>query len=169
MLDPRYLGDGMLTEEKISAENAIWEYPVPGAVLAGEGLKTAIFNEYTRFLINAMAMKDAADFRYKMIERGSKTILQYWQVDCNEYKHLQILACRVFSFSVSSAASERGFSRNKFTHSVLRNWLSAASVEKLNFISINGKQFAPTNFNYEEIDTDESEDEEEGSGIVVVE
>ena len=112
---------------------AIWEYQVPGAVLTGEGLKTAMFNEYTRYLISAMAAKDAADFRYKMIERGSKTMLQYWQVDCNEYKHLQVLGCRVFSLAVSSAASERGFSRNKFNHSVLRNRLSAASVGKLNF------------------------------------
>ncbi len=46
---------------------------------------------------------------------------------------------------------------------------SAESVGKLNFISINGKQFMPTDFDYEEIDIDKGEDEEEESGIIVVE
>jgi hypothetical protein len=128
----------------------------------------AMFNEYTRFLISAMAAKDADNFHYKMIERGSKTILQYWQVDCNEYKHLQVLGCCIFSLAVSSAASERGFSRNKFNHSVLRNRLSSESVGKLNFISINGKQFMPTDFDYEVIDIIIGEDEVEERGVIVV-
>jgi hypothetical protein len=106
VLDLRYLGTGMSKADKNSAENAVREYQVPGAVLTGEGLKMAMFIEYTRFLITAMATKDGDNFRYKMIERGSKTILQYWQVDCNEYKHLQVLGCHVFSLAVSSAASE---------------------------------------------------------------
>ena len=72
-------------------------------------------------------------------------------------------------------ASERGFSTNKFNHSVLRNHLSAALVGKLNFITINGKQFASSNFNFEELedeeDKEDKEDEEgeEGSRIVVLE
>ena len=53
---------------------------------------------------------------------------------------------------MSSVASERGFSTNKFNHSVLRNRLSAARVGKLNFITFNGKQFASSDFNYEELD-----------------
>jgi hypothetical protein len=51
----------------------------------------------------------------------------------------------------------------------LRNWFSPASFRKLNFISINGKQFMPTDFNYKEIGTDGGGGEEEESGIVVVE
>ena len=39
----------------------------------------------------------------------------------------------------------------------------------LHFISIIVKPLAPTDFDYEEIDTDKGEDEEEESGIVVVE
>jgi hypothetical protein len=34
---------------------------------------------------------------------------------------------------------------------------------------MDGKQFTPTDFNYEEIDTEEGEDKEEESGIIVVE
>jgi hypothetical protein len=171
LLDPRYLGEEMSTAEKTAAENAIWEYKVPGVALTGDDLKTELCKEYTRFLIRAMAGKEAADFRFKMLEKRTKTILQYWQVDGTEYKYLQVLGCRVFSLAVSSTASERGFSRNKFNHSVLRNRLSAASVEKLNFISINGKQFAPSTFNYEELDKDEGEEEEDevDKHIVVLE
>jgi hypothetical protein len=71
-LNPSYLETGISTANKNSAE-----YQVPGAVLTGEGLKMAMFNECTRFLVSATALKDAANFLYKMIERGSKTILQY--------------------------------------------------------------------------------------------
>ena len=128
----------MSQEEKDEAKNAIWEYQVPGATLTGEDLKVKLFNEYTKYLITASAAKEGGDFQYKMLSRGSKTILQYWQVDCPQYTQLQVLGCRVFSLAVSSAASECGFSTNKFNHSVLRNRLSAARVGKLNFITING-------------------------------
>ena len=131
-----------------------------------------LFNEYTKYLITASAAKEGGDFRYKMLSRGSKTILQYWQVDCPQYTQLQVLGCRVFSLAVSSMASECGFSMNKFNHSVLQNRLSAARVGKLNFITINGKQFASSDFNYEELEDEEDEEDEEGeegSRIVVLE
>lgn len=169
LLDPRYLGEWMSQEEKDKAENAIWEYQVPGTTLTGEDLKVKLFNEYTKYLITISAAKEGGDFRYNMLSWGSKTILQYWQVDCPQYTQLQVLGCRVFSLAVSSAASKCGFSTNKFNHSVLRNCLSAACVGKLNFITINGKHFASSDFNYEELEDKEDKEGEEGSHIVVLE
>jgi len=96
LLDPQYLGEGMSQEEKDEAENAIWEYQVPGATLTGEDLKVKLFNEYTKYLITTSAAKEGGDFRYKMLSRGSKTILQYWQVDCtstHSFRFLDAMSC----------------------------------------------------------------------------
>ncbi len=89
-------------------------------------------------------------FRYQMLSKGSKTVLQYWQTDGCQWADLQSVAVRLFSMATSSVAFERNFSTMGFIHSKLRNSLSAKTVEKLVFIKSNMGAFYnyPTNNNY---------------------
>ncbi|KAG3116888.1 hypothetical protein PI124_g543 [Phytophthora idaei] len=54
-----------------------------------------------------------------------------------KYPLLAQLACRIYTFPTSSAASERSWSIRDFIHTKKRNRLDAARVEKLVFIFAN--------------------------------
>jgi hypothetical protein len=148
LLDPRYLGEGMSVNEKRLIEDKLFSSMVDQ--------KEQIFSEYTSFVINASNEKDCCDFRFQMLQKGTKTILQYWTLDGKQYPHLRATALRVFSMATSSAASERNFSMNGFIHSKLRNSLKEQNVQKLLFIKSNasqlGQDFLSTDYPYSEDD-----------------
>ncbi|KAH6566286.1 hypothetical protein BASA60_009545 [Batrachochytrium salamandrivorans] len=98
------------------------------------GKKEEMYLQYTNFVIKANHNKDRRDFRFLMLEKGTKTILQFWLVDGLEFPQLRDLALQVFGMVCSSAASERSFSTMGFVHSKLRNSLGSEKVKKLVYI-----------------------------------
>lgn len=142
LLDPVMLGDGMMEHHKTAAENALF---CSGEVDSNdEGSeqqkKEQLFSEYTDWIIKADQHRSKNDFRFQMLKKGTKSTMQYWQVDGKAYPNIRKVAIQVFSMATSSAASERGFSAMSFVHSKLRNRLSAEKVKKLIFIKNNAPQ-----------------------------
>jgi hypothetical protein len=72
-----------------------------------------------------------------MLQKRSKSPLQYWQVDGVSWPLLQQIALKVFSLATSSAASELNFSTFGFVHSKLRYCLTTEKAEKLVYSKTN--------------------------------
>ncbi len=68
--------------------------------------KEQLFSEYTSFVNQASNDRDIADFRFQMVQKGTKMILQYWTVDGKQYLVLRTIALKVLSMAASSAASK---------------------------------------------------------------
>ncbi|KAH6576247.1 hypothetical protein BASA50_002034 [Batrachochytrium salamandrivorans] len=62
------------------------------------GKKEEMYLQYTNFVIKANHNKDRKDFRFLMLEKGTKTILQFWLVDGLEFPQLarSCSACVLF-------------------------------------------------------------------------
>jgi hypothetical protein len=93
-------------------------------------------------LIATTKEKNDNSFRFKMLMKGRKTPLQYWQSDGAEWPDLQKIGVKLFTLATSSASSERNFSTMGFVRSKLRNSLSTETVEKLVYIKTNNPTFA---------------------------
>jgi hAT family C-terminal dimerisation region len=65
--------------------------------------------EYTNFIITATREKTFDLFCYKMLKKGSKSVLQYWLVDGKSWPEVQKIAIKIFGMATSSAAFERNF------------------------------------------------------------
>ena len=65
--------------------------------------------QYTNFVITATREKIIDSFSYKMLKKGSKSVLQYWLVDGKSWPEVQKVAIKLFSMSIFNAASERNF------------------------------------------------------------
>jgi hypothetical protein len=140
ILDPRYLGDAMTSDEKKVVEDSLFDL----VANKSDDAREAIYTEYVHFQVNAYKDREENDFRFKMLLNQSKTVLQYWLIDGIRYPLLQDIALKVFSLVTSSAASERNFSTAGFIHSKLRNSLKDDSVKKLIFIKTNAPQVCGT-------------------------
>ncbi|KAJ1337100.1 hypothetical protein BSLG_006860 [Batrachochytrium salamandrivorans] len=127
ILDPRYLGDGMDRELRSQVEDLLFAF---GPDESTER-KEKIYNKYTKFRVSALQERTADSFRFKMLKKGTKTVMQYWVSDGNDWPVLQQVALRVFSMACSTVASERNFSTFGFIHTKLRNSLTEDNVRKL--------------------------------------
>src|SRR5688500_1397305 len=94
-----------------------------------------------------------------MLLKGSKTVLEYWQLDRNNWPVLQELALRVFAMTCSSAASKQKFSTFGFVHTKLRNSLSGNSVKKLVYIKTNAMQLSDELMKLEEVGNVDNEED----------
>ena len=87
--------------------------------------------QYTNFVITATREKTIDLFCYKMLKKGSKSVLQYWLVDGKSWPEVQKIAIKLFSMATTSAVSERNFFTMGFLHTKLWNSLNVETVEKL--------------------------------------
>lgn len=139
ILDPRFIGDGMAFDVQAEVEDFLFSFPLVDGT-TNEERKEQLFKEYTAYRVRALSERTNDTFRFKMLTKGSKTVVQYWQCDGNTWPLLQKVALQVFAMPCSSAASERNFSTFGFIHTKLRNRLSAEKVEKLVYIKTNALQ-----------------------------
>lgn len=157
LLDPRFLGHGMPMATKKKVEDLLFEY--------ASDHKEQLFLEYTRFVINACNDKEQGDFRFQMLLKQTKTILQYWMIDGSEYPMLKEIALKVFSMVTSSAASERNFSTTGFIHSKLRNLLKESSVRKLVYIKTNAPQIGDSKAQPPSSESEDDDDMDDASSV----
>ena len=122
-------------------------------------LAEQMYDEYTQFRVSALPEKTTDSFRFKMLKRGTKTVMNYWVSEGNDWPLLQQVALRVFSMSCSSAASERNCSTFGFIHTKLRNSLTDDRVMKLVYIKTNALQLSDQLLkqHVEDIDSEEEE------------
>ncbi|KAI9916061.1 hypothetical protein PsorP6_008460 [Peronosclerospora sorghi] len=122
LLDPVIIGDSMLDEHKVQAEDALLDSISRGISITDvnkkdiEQKKEQLFVEYTNWIIKAHQDRTKNDFRFKMLSKGRKTTMQYWLVDGATYPSLRDVAVKV------------------------RNRLSGEKVKKLIFIKNNAHQ-----------------------------
>jgi hypothetical protein len=160
LLDPRHIGDKLPADSRSSLEEVLINSPIDDVTPIDDGRKEKLYIQFTVYFISATKERQVNSFRYQMLSKGSKTVLQYWQTDGCQWADLQSVAVHLFSMVTSSAASERNFSTMGFIHSKLRNSLSAKTVEKLVFIKSNMGAFYsyPTNDDYtSESDSDHAD------------
>ncbi|KAI9918506.1 hypothetical protein PsorP6_011640 [Peronosclerospora sorghi] len=142
LLDPVIIGDVVLDEHKVQAEDSLLDSISRGISITDvnrkdiEQKKEQLFVGYTKWILKAHQYRTKNDFRFKMLSKGRKTTMQYWLVDGATYPILRDVAVMV----TSSEASERGFSAMAFVHSKVRNRLSGEKVKKLFFIKNNAPQ-----------------------------
>ncbi|KAH6571036.1 hypothetical protein BASA60_007375 [Batrachochytrium salamandrivorans] len=98
-------------------------------------------------------------FRFLMLEKGTKTILQFWLVDGLEFPQLRDLALQV-SVWYAQVPRQRGvFPPWGFAHSKPRSSLGSEKVKKLVYIKTNASQFG--NQNMKDLVDTETESESE--------
>jgi hypothetical protein len=157
----RHIGDRLPADSRSSVEEVLINNPVDDVTPIDDGCKEKLYIQFTAYFISATKEKQANSFRYQMLSKGSKTVLQYWQTNGCQWADLQCVAVRLFSMATSSATSERNFSTMGFIHSKLRNSLSAKTVEKLVFINSNMGAF----YSYPTSDDYTSESDSDHAGL----
>jgi hypothetical protein len=103
---PPDVGDGMSHEQRSQVEDLLFAFGHENTMQQQE----QIYKEYTQFCVSALLLKEADSFRLKMLKKETKTVMQYWDSDGNNWRVLQKVALQVFSMVCSSAALEHIFS-----------------------------------------------------------
>ncbi|TMW65523.1 hypothetical protein Poli38472_008165 [Pythium oligandrum] len=142
LLDPRYIGKSMTREYREQIEELIFNFPETDADMGiNEERKRAISAEYTDYVIYAKNQRANGTFKWEMLEKGTRTPLQFWQTEADEWPHLKQLALTLFSLAPSSVASEKSLCKASLVQSSRRNKLSFDDMRRLAFITINDSQF----------------------------
>ncbi len=129
VLDPRYLGKHMTFRALMDFKKRICTDEDPYKPI-----------HMMQQLNDCMeVLRDARDNQMLEFEAMKKrsNILQFWKINCDEFKLIQPVALNLFTLAASSAESERNFSTMGFVHSKLRNSLKVDTVQKLVYIKSN--------------------------------
>jgi hypothetical protein len=117
--------------------------------------RETMFLEYPNYMIQASNERDECDFRFSMLVKKSKTILQFWMIEGKQFPVLRSVALIVFGMVTSSASSERNFSTTGFSHAKLGNSLKPVNVLKLVYIKTNAAQLGYGSSTNENGDSDD--------------
>ena len=88
-LDPCLLGEGLSPDSRHDLETALFETPINNVTPSSDKTKEIIYMQYTNFVITATREKIIDSFCYKMLKKGSKSVLQYWLVDGKSWPEVQ--------------------------------------------------------------------------------
>ena len=89
LLDLCLLGEGLLPDSRCDLETALLETPVNNVTPSTDKAKEIIYMQYTNFVITATREMTIDSFCYKMLKKGSKSVLQYWLVDGKLWPEVQ--------------------------------------------------------------------------------
>lgn len=112
LLDPRFLGDGMSRDTQAAVEDLLFNFPSDDTAIddeddeAREARQEAIYTQYTEFRVASLAERSKNSFRFRMLLRGRKSALQFWQSDATFWPELQAIALRVFLMTVSALTAD---------------------------------------------------------------
>ena len=159
LLDPRFIGQGLDPGNREELENILIDTPMDDQTPVDDERREVLYVQFTAYTISAMKEKTDNSFRFKILLKGRKTPLQYWQSDGAAWSDLQTICVKLFTMATSSASSERNFSTMGFVHSKLRNSLAPQTVQKLVYIKANYAAFADCIYVSDGNCTDSSEEE----------
>jgi hypothetical protein len=77
LFDPRHIGDGLPAESRNSLEEVLINSPVDNVTPIDDGRKEKLYIQFTAYFISATKERQANSFRYQMLSKGSKIMLQY--------------------------------------------------------------------------------------------
>jgi hypothetical protein len=83
LLDPRLLGEGLPPDSRHDLETALFETPINNVTPSSDKTNKIIYMQHTNFVITANREKTIDSFCYKILKKGSKSMMQYWLVDGN--------------------------------------------------------------------------------------
>ena len=111
LLDPRYCGEGLTSEERKTTERVMqWTGQMESEEVYRESVFFFFFHSQffrcSNFLSVAKKEKEANSFEYCQLQAEGRSPAQYWDIE-TEYPLIQPLAKRLFALIVSSASSER--------------------------------------------------------------
>jgi hypothetical protein len=142
LLDPRFIGKSMTREYREQIEELIFNFPETDADMGiNEERKRAISAEYTDYVIYAKNQRTNRTFKWEMLEKGTRSPLQFWMTDADDWPHLKSLALTLFSLAPSSVASEKSLCKATLVQSSRKNKIGFDDIRRLAFISINDSQF----------------------------
>ncbi|KAH9275450.1 hypothetical protein BASA83_002224 [Batrachochytrium salamandrivorans] len=81
LLDLHLLGEGLPPDIRSDLETALFDTPVDNVIPSSDKKKETIHLQYTNYIIAATREKTHDTFCYKMLKKGSKSVMQYWLVD----------------------------------------------------------------------------------------
>lgn len=143
LLDPRYIGKSMTREYREQIEELIFNFPETDSDMGvNEERKRAILSEYTEYVMYAKNQRANRTFKWEMLEKGTRSPLQFWMTDADDWPHLKSLALTLFSLAPSSVASEKTLCKSTLLQSSRRNKLSFDDMRRLAFVCINDPQFS---------------------------
>ncbi|KAH6594297.1 hypothetical protein BASA50_006768 [Batrachochytrium salamandrivorans] len=131
LLDPRFVGEKMTAFERTRVEDLIFDYGSETEQSQQMGKKEEMYLQYTNFVIKANHNKDRKDFRFLMLKKGTKTILQFWLVDGLEFSQLARSCSAGVRYGCAQVPRQRGvFPPWGFVHSKLRSSLGSEKGEE---------------------------------------
>lgn len=171
LLDPRYIGKTMPRDYREQIEELIFRFPEMEDAGSGGGgggddddrlgvgidvdvtneeeRKRAIAAEYTDYVIYAKSQRANRTYKWELLDKGSRSPLQFWLTEADEWPHLKALALRLFSLAPSSLSlaseDEHAGCKAALVQSSHRNKLSLDDRRRLAFICINDTQFTGGN------------------------
>ncbi|KAH6559922.1 hypothetical protein BASA62_000076 [Batrachochytrium salamandrivorans] len=77
LLDSFLLGEGLPPDIRNDLETALFEIPVDNVIPSSDERKDIIYMQYTNYVIAATREKTHDTPRYKMLKKGSKSLMQY--------------------------------------------------------------------------------------------
>jgi hypothetical protein len=77
LLNPRHIGDGLLADSRNSLEEVLINSHVDDVTPIDDGRKEKLYIQFMAYFISATKERQANSFRYQMLSKGSKTVLQY--------------------------------------------------------------------------------------------
>ncbi|TDH71371.1 hypothetical protein CCR75_006591 [Bremia lactucae] len=141
LLDPRYIGKSMTRDYREQIEELIFTFPETDQdTEVHQERRQAMTEEYTDYVMYAKNQRNNRTYKWEMLEKGTRTPLQFWQTDADDWPHLKSLALTLFSLAPSSVASEKTLCKSTLTQARRRNKLSFDEMRRLAFICINDSQ-----------------------------
>jgi hypothetical protein len=77
LFDPQHIGDGLPADSRSSLEEVLINSPVDDVTPINNGRKEKLYIQFTTYFISTTKERQANSFRYQMLSKGSKTVLQY--------------------------------------------------------------------------------------------
>lgn len=140
LLDPRFIGDGIGTQARKALENIIYSFPVLSGDddgVAPEDAQLDIAQQLTEYVIEATRERTKKTFRFMLLARGKRSVLQFWLTDGQQWPRLQRLACRVFCLPSSTLRLERLVASLGGSKQALVDTKAELCADKMQFIRIN--------------------------------
>ena len=131
VLDPRYNGDGMDSDDVEKTEKYISKYTVTAD--EDQSIQQVRLSQY--FMFSQWVRKHRAEqsVQYQLLFAEDTDLrmspLQFWSTRGHHWPLVQTLALRLFSLCCTSCESERAFSSLGFIHSKLRNSLGVEKAD----------------------------------------
>jgi hypothetical protein len=155
MLDPRYVGEKLSSENKISIRTLMGEINTSSlrsestnlsnsvSTINTENHKLAVYQEYTQFKLYCNDIKEKNPMEYISLQKKNLTILDFWKdTGRDNWPNLYDIAIRIFSLSPSVCSNEKISQVMTYINTMDNtNDIQDNSIDMLTYIKCNADVF----------------------------